>query len=179
GTWEKEGGGVIIDQAIHSVDLVNWLSGRPVKSVGASIANRGHSAVDVEDTAEGLIVYENGAKYAFYCMNNYGCDEPIEIKLFCERGKATLNYDEAVIEYADGRTARAKQEAADVAYEGAKDYWGVQHIRQIEQFYDAVLGKGTLEVTGEEALKTQKLVCDIYASGMKNTAAIRNKLKTD
>ena len=47
GTWEKEGGGVVIDQAIHSIDLVNWLIGEPVESVSASIANRGHGIIRI------------------------------------------------------------------------------------------------------------------------------------
>lgn len=166
GTWDKEGGGVIIDQAIHSIDLVNWLIDSEIEHVGASLHNRGHHKVDVEDTAEGLITYRNGTQYAFYCMNNYGCDEPIEIRLFCEKGKVTLNYDEATIEYSDGKIEHAKQEDAGVAYEGAKDYWGTQHIREIEQFYNAVLGRGTFEITGEEALKTQYLISEIYKSGV-------------
>jgi predicted dehydrogenase len=62
-----------------------------VESVSCSMANRGHKIVDVEDSAEGLITYKNGVKYGFYCMNNYGCDEPIEIRLYCEKGKVGFN----------------------------------------------------------------------------------------
>ncbi|MBR2885299.1 MAG: Gfo/Idh/MocA family oxidoreductase, partial [Clostridia bacterium] len=49
GTWDKEGGGVVIDQAIHSIDLVNWIVNSPVKDVAVSMANRGHDIVKVED----------------------------------------------------------------------------------------------------------------------------------
>ena len=52
-----------------------------------------------------------------------------------------------------------------LSYEGGKDYWGLQHGRQIEQFYKACLGEEPLEITGEEALKTHKLVMALYASG--------------
>ncbi|MGN1062057.1 MAG: Gfo/Idh/MocA family protein, partial [Candidatus Scatosoma sp.] len=75
GTWEKEGGGVVIDQAIHSIDLVNWLVNSPVKNVSVSMANRGHKKVFVEDTADGLIEFENGVKYCFYCTNVFCVDE--------------------------------------------------------------------------------------------------------
>ena len=75
GTWDKEGGGLIIDQAIHSIDLVNWIVGSEAESVSVSMANRGHKCVKVEDSAEGLITYKNGVKYGFYAMNNYACDE--------------------------------------------------------------------------------------------------------
>ena len=68
---------------------MNWIVDSEIESVSVSMANRGHKLVKVEDSAEGLITYKNGVKYGFYCMNNYGCDEPIEIKLFCEN---TLQY---------------------------------------------------------------------------------------
>lgn len=165
GTWDKEGGGVVIDQAIHSIDLVNWIVNSEVKSLSCSMANRGHKIVKVEDSAEGLITYENGVRYGFYCMNNYGCDEPIEIRLYCEKGKAVFGYDDAYIEYKDGAREEAHQDENTAAYEGGKDYWGFQHIRQIKQFYNAVLGKEPLEISGEEALKTHRLIMKIYQMG--------------
>lgn len=167
GTWDKEGGGVIIDQAIHSIDLVNWIVQSEVESVSCSMANRGHSIVKVEDSAEGLITYKNGVKYGFYCMNNYACDEPIEIKLYCEKGKVTFGYDDAYIVYNDGTKEEVHQNEDSIIPEGGKDYWGFQHICQIEQFYKACLGLEDLEISGKEALKTHKLICDIYASGKK------------
>lgn len=95
GTWEKEGGGVVIDQAIHSIDLVNRLVDSPVKNVSVSMANRGHKKVLVEDTADGLIEFENGVKYCFYCTNVFRVDEPIRITVIFERGKAVFTYDNA------------------------------------------------------------------------------------
>ena len=168
GSWEKEGGGVVIDQAIHSIDLVNWFIGDEYKSVGCSFANRNHPYLEVEDTAEGFITYKNGTTYAFYCMNNYGCDEPIEIRLLCENGKATLTYDDAYIVYNDGTREECHQKVESTLYDGAKIYWGFQHIKQIKQFYNACLGKEKLEISGKEALKTHKLLFEIYNKGLKN-----------
>ena len=156
---------MVIDQAIHSIDLVHWLVDSEVESVSCSMANRGHKIVSVEDSAEGLITYKNGVKYGFYCMNNYGVDEPIEIKLYCEKGKVTFGYDDAYIEYFNGEKEEAHQDENTQEYEGGKDYWGFQHIRQISQFYKACLGEEPLEISGEEALKTHKLVMDIYEKG--------------
>jgi phenylalanyl-tRNA synthetase alpha subunit len=102
------------------------------------MANRGHSCVNVEDSAEGLVTYKNGVSYGFYCMNNYGCDEPIEIRLYCEKGKAVFGYDDAYIEYFDGSKEEAHQDENTVEYEGGKDYWGFQHIREIADFYNCV-----------------------------------------
>lgn len=165
GTWDKEGGGVVIDQAIHSIDLTRWVIDSEVESVSCSMANRGHKAVDVEDSAEGLITFKNGVRYGFYCMNNYGCDEPIEIRLYCERGKAVFGYDDALITYNDGTVETAHQDEDRLTYKGGKDYWGIHHVKQIRQFYNALLGKEKLEISGEEALKTHKLIMDIYATG--------------
>ena len=164
GTWDKEGGGVVIDQAIHSVDLVNWIVDSETVNVSVSMANRGHEAVVVEDSAEGLISYRNGVKYGFYCMNNYGCDEPIEIRLFCEKGKAVFGYDDAYITYSDGTTEEAHQRD-EVVSTGGKDYWGSSHKRQIEQFYSACLNGEKPEIDGAEALRTHRLIMEIYEKG--------------
>ena len=163
GTWDKEGGGVIIDQAIHSLDLANWMIGSAPIEIQSSLHNRNHDNMIVEDSAEGLIKYENGALLSFYAMNNYFVDEPIEIRLLCENGNAIFSYDNAVIYYNDGRVEKVdNQTANDVVYSGGKDYWGLKHAVQINQFYKSVLGLEELEISGKEALKIQNIICQIY-----------------
>ncbi len=169
GTWEKEGGGVLIDQAIHSVDLANWFIDDEVESVQAHLSNRGHSIMEVDDTAEGFIKYKNGATLGFWAMNNYGCDDPIEIRLCCENGKVTMDYDHAEIVLNDGQRFSVETTVdPDVVYEDGKDYWGFQHIREIADFYDAVENNREPMISGREALKIQKLICDIYEKGTAN-----------
>lgn len=167
GTWEKEGGGVLINQAIHTLDLANYMVDSDFESVSASMANRNHAGIEVEDVFEGFITYKNGANHVFYFTNNYGCSEPIEVKLYCENGKVTFDYDKAVIVYND----KTKEESAEpenfVEIDG-KDYWGRQHFTQINQFYRACLGLEKLEITGREALKTHKLVCELYKTAKEN-----------
>ena len=64
GSWEKEGGGVVIDQAIHSLDLVRYLMGcEPVKVKG-HIDRRILTNIEVEDVADAAITFENGAVYS-------------------------------------------------------------------------------------------------------------------
>jgi len=163
GTWDKEGGGVIIDQAIHSLDLANWMIDSIPVSVQSSIHNRNHETMIVEDSAEGLIKYENGSLLSFFAMNNYFIDEPIEIRLLCENGNVRFSYDEAVIQYNDGTVEIVKNRPQKiVSYTGGKDYWGTQHAVQIHQFYQSVLGLEELEISGKEALKIQRIICDIY-----------------
>ncbi|MBR2152487.1 MAG: Gfo/Idh/MocA family oxidoreductase [Clostridia bacterium] len=164
GTWEKEGGGVIIDQAIHSLDLANWFINSEPVEVQASIANRAHDIMKVDDTGEGFIRYKNGATLAFWAMNNYGCDDPIEIRLCCEKGRVVMSYDDARIEFADGTVETISQEDDGIYYENGKDYWGFQHIRQIADFYKSVEEGTEPFISGREALKIQKVVCAIYDS---------------
>ena len=165
GTWDKEGGGVIIDQAIHSIDLANWFINDEPVEVQAHLSNRGHSIMEVDDTGEGFIRYKNGATLSFWAMNNYGCDEPIEIRLFCENGKVVMSYDEAQITFNDGEVLTTNTQNDGIYYEGGKDYWGFQHIRQIADFYEAVESNRQPQISGEEALKIQKLICEIYEKG--------------
>ncbi len=165
GTWDKEGGGVVIDQAIHSIDLANWFINSTPIEVQSTLHNRNHSTMVVEDSAEGLIKYENGCLLSFFAMNNYLIDEPIEIRLLCENGTARLSYDEALITYADGSVEQVQNQPQKiVSYTGGKPYWGSQHAVQIDQFYKAVLGLEPLQISGREALKIQKIICDIYAN---------------
>ena len=166
GTWDKEGGGVVIDQAIHSLDLANWFINDEIESVQAHLANRGHSIMEVDDSAEGFVKYKNGATLGFWAMNNYGCDDPIEIRLFCENGKVVMDYDKAVITFNNGETLVAETKIdPNVEYEGGKDYWGFQHIREIADFYDAIEKDREPTISGKEALKIQKLICEIYRVG--------------
>lgn len=165
GTWDKEGGGVIIDQAIHSIDLANWFIDDEPISVQAHLSNRGHKIMEVDDTGEGFIRYKNGATLSFWAMNNYACDEAIEIRLCCEKGKVYMSYDDARVELDDGTVLTVSQNGGDIEYEDGKDYWGFQHIREIADFYAAVEEGRAPKISGREALKIQKLICDIYKEG--------------
>lgn len=162
GTYAYEGGGVVIDQAIHSLDLANWFIGSEPVRIQASLANRNHRIMEVEDSAEGLIHYQNGATLGFWAMNNYGCDEPIEIRLLCERGTVRMSYDDAVITLNNGGVITVNADRDNIDYRGGKDYWGFRHISQIRQFYRAVQGLEPLQISGAEALKTQRLIEGIY-----------------
>ncbi|MBQ8203691.1 MAG: Gfo/Idh/MocA family oxidoreductase [Clostridia bacterium] len=165
GTWDKEGGGVIIDQAIHSLDLANWFVDSSVTDIKSSLHNRNHSRMQVEDTGEGLIRYENGAIISFFAMNNYLINEPIEIRLCCENGTVRLSYDDAIISYNDGSVETAENEPQKiVTYKDGKEYWGYQHAVQIDRFYKSLAGELPLEISGEEALKIQNIICSIYKS---------------
>lgn len=132
GTWDKEGGGVIIDQAIHTLDLMRWFIGRPVTGVQASLANRTHPDIPVEDTAEGRVEFEGGAYGAFYVMNHYCTDEPVRLELACTRGKAVMEGPKARVELNNGLTCLADNDPAQMfEYGDVKQYWGTSHVKQM------------------------------------------------
>ncbi|CAH8713131.1 Gfo/Idh/MocA family oxidoreductase [Paenibacillus thiaminolyticus] len=167
GTWDKEGGGVIIDQAIHTLDLMRWFIGDDITAISAHIENRTHENIDVEDVADGVIQFTSGVMASFYAMNYHSYDAPVEIELHCEKGKAYIRAEKGSIFYDDGtEISRDSDRTNLIDYgEGVKSYWGISHIHQIGNFYDAVVNGASLHITGEEALKTQKMVAAIYQSG--------------
>lgn len=162
GTWDKEGGGVIINQMIHSLDIANWFINSDIVDVQASLSNRAHKNIEVEDTAEGVVRYANGVTLMFYGSNNYCCDEPIEIRLLCENGKVVMSYENAKITFNNREELVISEQENAIHYEKRKDYWGVRHISQIENFYDSIRNNLEPEISGKEALKTQKLISEIY-----------------
>mgnify|MGYP000971568264 CR=1 FL=1 len=169
GTWDKEGGGVIIDQAIHTLDLMRWFIGRPVTGVQASLANRTHPDIPVEDTAEGRVEFEGGAYGAFYVMNHYCTDEPVRLELACTRGKAVMEGPKARVELNNGLTCLADNDPAQMfEYGDVKQYWGTSHVKQIGNFYQSLLGLAPMYVTAENAFLTQEMICALYEHGRRH-----------
>lgn len=166
GTWDKEGGGVLINQAIHTLDLMRFLIGSEVTAVEASLAQRKNTVIEVEDTAEGMVTFQNGAYGLFYATNCNACDSPVELILQCERGFIAMKGSAADITYENGRYVHLEPDTdAFLSYgDGIKDYWGFSHYIQISRFYDSLLGRAE-RIDLQEALKTQQMLCAIYQSG--------------
>lgn len=169
GTWDKEGGGVIIDQAIHTIDLMRWFVDSEIDYIDANISNRAHEIIEVEDSAEGVIKYKNGTNVAFHAINYYSYDAPVAVELHCENGIAKLTASRAHIILNNSEEFIADNDPRDkFDYgNGAKGYWGNSHKKQIRNYYEALEKGVSPEITGEDAIITQKIVCAIYESGKK------------
>lgn len=180
GTWKMEGGGAIIDQAIHTIDLMCWFIGYGDKGSNldycdVSIANRNHhdlhntigDLIDVEDCADGLIAFKDGIKASFWCMNYYSHDAQVEIEVACENGIAKITAEEGKVTFYDGREMIARPDPNDVFdYGGGPSYWGASHTKQITDFYDALSEGRQPEITGQLILETtHKLIMGLYESG--------------
>lgn len=132
GTWDKEGGGVLIDQAIHSIDRVRYMLDSDVEWIDGSVHNYVHHFVKVEDAADAAIMFKNGCLYNLYACNIYGADSPINIELIGEKGRLGLKQDMGYYEL-DGTYAEIRNtyETTNVG----PDYWGSSHHLQIRDFY--------------------------------------------
>lgn len=79
GTWNLDGGGVLMNQSIHTIDLLLYLMG-PIKNVRAETRLRGHRAIEVEDTAVALCEFERGALVSFRVQPLVGRKQVIQRK---------------------------------------------------------------------------------------------------
>lgn len=168
GKWDTEGGGVLINQSIHTLDITNWLINSEVESVSASMANRSlKGVIEVEDEVSGLIKYKNGVSLSFFACNHAYPDSDVQIEIVCENGRIKICGSKADIMYKDGKTKHIEQEKNSSPVAG-KDYWGSSHGVQIKHYYESLSKNETPEIDGAEALKTQKVMCAIYDSAKQN-----------
>lgn len=160
GSWEKEGGGVVIDQAIHSIDLVRYLMGCDVESIRAQIDRRILTNIEVEDVASAAIRFANGAVYSFFACNYYTSNSPIRIEISCEKGSILLMHDVVTISY-DGveHVLRPIQQQTV-----GERYWGNYHTVQIRDFYKKLRSGQAVPVQAHDATKTLAVVLGIYQS---------------
>jgi predicted dehydrogenase len=166
GDWRAKfvtaGGGVIINQAIHTLDLMRYFANSAVESVRATVSHHGDTAAEVEDTAEGVVRFESGARGLFYFTINNDCDDAIRLDLTCEGARIESRAGYCNIFYKDGREVRIKG-AEGPQFCGAKSCYGSSHTIQIHDFYHDPDGSRARWMA-EEALKTQSLVDAIFAA---------------
>ncbi len=166
GTWDKEGGGVLVNQAIHTLDLMCWLLGYGIQGVDCSLANRLHQkCMETEDCAEGLIRFRDGVNASFWCTICYGRDAETEVEIVCEKGVASLKASEGFIRYADGTVETSERPAVEGSV-AAPAYWGTSHRQEITDFYERLAAGQEPPITGREILSTtHRMLMALYESG--------------
>jgi len=167
GKWATEGGGVLINQTIHSFDMMTHFLGNPTH-VDASIANRAHPTIEVEDIAEGVITYGQ-VPISFFVNTYHPYDAPASVEVICEHGKASLIGEDAEIIFNDGRKLTAGKDEAAMQKFGIKIYWGVSHVKQIQSFYTSLANGTPPIIDGGQGLRTQILINSIYESAKQGT----------
>ncbi len=160
GTWEKEGGSLLMNQSIHTLDLLQWFLG-DIGDVSGSVATHLLSGtIETEDTAEALISFQSGARALFYATNNHIANAPVFIEVLCEQGSMSLSGD-LVIQYKDGRSEIVQDQPST----GAKSYWGTGHKNLIQHFYSCIRKKTPFPVSGTEGIKSIEIIDRLYSSG--------------
>lgn len=128
GKWNTEGGCLLINQAIHTLDFFSYVIGDIVK-VKANMSNFSLSGViEAEDTLAAYLELEHGVKGVFFASNAYEQDSDPFFEVIFERG--TVRYMDKQL-WMNGRLL-----AEDVAPAIGKPYWGSGHARLIKRYYD-------------------------------------------
>ena len=160
GTREKEGGGVLINQAIHTLDLILWIGGK-IKTLKGSIhKNRVTNEIEVEDTVEAYIIFQNNAKGVFYATNNYSHDSSVELEVHCERGILNIKNNKLKL-FLDNEEILLEEEEFIKSNENKKCY-GNSHEVLIKNFYRSILSQTKDYIDIEEGIEALKIIEELY-----------------
>ena len=169
GTWEMDGGGALMNQAIHSVDLLYWFMG-PVKSIVAQTATLAHERIEVEDVATASIQFENGALGVIEATTAAFPGALKKIELHGSLGSATLEEEDiSVWEFAEP-TDEDKQLLESMSNQtetggGAADPAAIGHHGHTELFKDtlrAIESGGKPLIDGHEGRRSVEIILAIY-----------------
>ena len=155
-----KGGGLLLNQCPHQLDLLQWLAGFPVDVQAQTSCFRLRDAVQVEDTAHGYFHFAENATGIFYATLCYGADAPIELDLVLENAEIELKKD-LTIRYKDGRVEHMDD---TTKAGGKKGYWGDGHSALIRDYYEKLLAGEPFPIDGKEASKTIRIIESIYRS---------------
>ena len=157
GSWEKEGGSLLINQTIHTLDLLQWLFGG-VRDVSGIIDHHvfGH-VIETEDTAELRLITNSGCPILFYATTGYAEDSAVLIEVIAENAKLRSEEDLTIIWKNGAKETITEEQAA-----GPKAYWGVQHETIIRDFYRSYIEGEKFAIGASEAIKTMEILDMIY-----------------
>lgn len=165
GTMAQDGGGVLLTQAIHSLDLMLSLTG-PVAAVQAMAATTGLHRMETEDFVGAGLRFANGATGALMATTAFYPGGAETLVLACENSVATLSAGVLRLEWLDGRSESFGEEKG-ASGSGADPMafpfdW---HKAQIEEFVTAVRAGREPVSNGRTALRVHRLIDAIMASG--------------
>ncbi|UKA50457.1 Gfo/Idh/MocA family oxidoreductase [Arthrobacter sp. FW305-123] len=166
GTWAEGGGGLMMNQAIHTVDLLQWLVGDVAKVEGRASTRSLGGVIEVEDTAEFVAEHVNGARSVFYATLANAVNAPVTLDIVTEKATLSLRGD-LTVSYADGTVDIIPERVAD---SGGRSYWGVSHELLIADFYTKLQDAGPFWINPSEAAKSLKIIKDIYAQSYPDMA---------
>ncbi|MGB3485836.1 MAG: Gfo/Idh/MocA family oxidoreductase [Mycobacterium sp.] len=175
GRWDTDGGGVLMTQAIHQIDLLAWYLGEPTQVSGAIRTHTHGAHIETEDAASAVVTFASGATATITATtganHNLGC----RVTVIGETGAIG-----SVLEFPEGQegvneiwTVPGEEQlftAFDTAVPGRPDVGSVNtrlgdfHAVQVQDFAEAVLTGRRPAVTGQSARTSLAIVTAIYES---------------
>lgn len=169
GTWKFDGGGALMNQAIHTVDLLTWLMG-PVVEIQAATATLAHQRIEVEDVATATLRFANGALGVIEATTAAYPGYLKRIELHGSEGSAVLeeedlkSWDFAKKTRGDAAILRAMAESKSTGG-GAADPAAIGHHGHAMLFRDVLkaISQGTSPaVDGPEGRRSVEIILAIY-----------------
>ncbi len=158
GTKARDGGGVLLTQAIHTLDLFVTLAGQPVE-VSAYARTSPLHRMETEDMVAAAVRFECGALGTIDATTAAFPGFPERIELICEHGSAMVAGTELSVHYHDGTTeSLASDQTAGGTGADPMDFPHDYHRSLIADFLDAIEADRDPPITGEEALKVHRLI---------------------
>lgn len=171
GTWDLDGGGALMNQAIHNVDLLVWLMG-DVESVTAMTATLAHERIEVEDTAVAAVKFKNGALGVIEACTSAFPGLLKRTEIHGSGGSARVDQDDITLwqfatDEAGDAEIRDRIAGASGFSAGASDPRGITHEGHRLQLVDFLraIDEGTeAKVDGREGRRSVEVIRAIYRS---------------
>lgn len=181
GKWQSEGGGVMVNQTIHQLDLLQWLMG-PIEDLFGYWDNLNHPTIEVEDTAVAVLRYKSGALGQFLVSNSQKPGFYGKILIHGSNGASIGAQTEGGSPFVAGVTSAIEPPILDVwtipgeehllaqwqdedrDFANTHDSMTYFHQVQIEDFLNSVLENREPLVNGEEARISVELFTAVYRS---------------
>ncbi len=171
GTMKYDGGGAMMNQGTHTVDLLQWLVGIPVRKISAFTALLGHKDIEVEDTAVAALEFENGALGILFGTTAMYPGLPARVELGGTSGTIVSESTSLkVFQFADKKEEDEKileEFGKPSAASGSTDPKAISHdnhTRNFAEFLKALDEGRNPELDGYEARKAVQIVLAIYES---------------
>ncbi len=164
GTLERDGGGVLLTQAIHSLDLFRSLVGVR-KVVAAQVMTTQIHQMQTEDFVSALLTLGNGAPGNLMATTAMYPGRTESIELVFSQASVSLVGERLQVQYHDGRTELVEGEAKTGSGDAIMDFSPAAHTALYRDFLDAIVHRRAPSVSGREALLTHRLIEEILSTG--------------